>query len=291
MLDSPEMLADPLDGLIELLPKLAAQHAPSGALHAYLKPLAISAVQARYHAEARVASLFPPFGEIVFPFVEMGNINSLDLFGLDELILFAFYWHNRDRYRRVADFGANLGLHSLVLDRCGFNVRAFEPDPAHLNHLRATLSRNGCENVLIHSAAVSTEDGSHNFTRVLGNTTGSHLTGAKDAPYGDLESFTVELANALPHMEWADLVKMDIEGHEADVLCVTDAALWRDTDAVAEVGTAENASRIYEHFQMLPVNLFAQKTGWGLVEKVGDMPTSHRDGSLFISTKDAMPWV
>ena len=88
----------------------------------------------------------------------------------------------------------------------------------------------------------------------------------------------------------ADFVKMDIEWHEADVLCATDAALWKRTDAVVEEGSAGNADRIHAHFESLPVNLFAQMTAWQRVEKRADMPESHRDGSLFISTKDAMPW-
>lgn len=282
---------NPLDGLIELLPELAAHHAPSGALHRYLKPLAIAAVASRFEGEEPLWNPFEPFGEIVFPYVKMGNIDSLDLFGLDELILFAFYWRNRTRYRRVADFGANLGLHSLVMSRCGFEVRALEPDPRHLDVLRRTLARNGCDKVKVRPAAVSVAAGSHDFTRVLGNTTGSHLTGAKPSPYGDLEIFTVALESALPHMAWADLVKMDIEGHEAVVLCATDPTLWHDLDAVVEVGSADNAKRIYAHFRNTPVNLFAQKISWRRVGLLDDMPTSHRDGALFISMKDAMPWV
>lgn len=30
------------------------------------------------------------FGEITFPFINMGSINSLHLFGLDEMIIFAY---------------------------------------------------------------------------------------------------------------------------------------------------------------------------------------------------------
>lgn len=280
-----------LDDLIAGLAARPLDHAPASDAYRLLKPRVATAIAARFSSPQPVAEPLPPFEEIVFPYVAMGNIDSLDLFSLDELILFAFYWRNRDRYRNVVDFGANLGLHSLVMQRCGFAVRAFEPDPNHLELLRETLTRNECANVTVHPAAVSTTDGSHDFTRVLGNTTGSHLTGAKAAPYGGLESFTVDVVNAAPHMAWADLVKMDIEGHEAEVLCATDAALWQDTDAVVEVGTKENAARIFEHFEALPVNLFAQKTGWRRVATRADMPTSHRDGSLLISTKDAMPWV
>jgi len=280
--------SDVLDDIVERLPALAAQHAPTDAAYRRLKARAIAAVAARFAGSGPAP--FPPFGEIVFPYLRMGNIDSLDLFGLDELILFAFYWRNRRRYRRVADFGANIGLHSLVMRRCGFSVRAFEPDPTHLAALRKTLSRNRCENVAVYPVAISTAGGEHGFTRVLGNTTGSHLSGAKPSPYGELEQITVSCTPAAPHLAWADLVKMDIEGHEAEVLCAADPDVWRGTDAVVEIGSVENAQRIYNHFSTTPVNLFAQKVSWAPVRGLGDMPTSHRDGSLFISVKDAMPW-
>lgn len=280
---------DPLDGLIELLAEIPECHAPGGSLYRYLHANAKVATNQRFSVKTEKAVDFAPFGGVVFPLFSMGNINSLDLMGLDELILFAFYWANRNRYRHVADFGTNIGLHSIIMCRCGYEVRSFEPDPAHLIELKRRLALNKC-GVELFEAAVSTEGGRHSFTRVLGNTTGSHLSGAKADPYGDLETFEVELLPYGPQMEWADLVKIDIEGHEAVVLCDTTADSWAATDAVAEVGTEENAAQIYEHFAGLPVNLFAQKTGWRRVETLADMPTSHRDGSLFISTKSEMPW-
>lgn len=230
-----------------------------------------------------------PLGAIDFPYIEMGNINSLDLFGLDELIIFAFYLNNRDTYRRVADFGANLGLHSLVLGRCGFEVRSFEPDPRHFQILKDSLSRNGVTSDL-QQKAVSTEDGVHEFVRVLGNTTGSHLSGAKKDPYGELERFEVQIVDATSTIKWADLVKIDIEGHEADLLTNLPIDLWSETDAIMEVGTTRNAEQIFERFNGTPVNLFAQKIEWERVTSVSDIPTSHREGSLFLSTKLEMPW-
>ncbi len=287
---SPGNSVDALDGLIEVLPDIRENHAPASPFYQYLKPRVIEAVAKRFCGEEPQPVPLAPFGALKFPYFSMGNVNSLDLFGLDELILFAFYWANRKRYQRVVDFGANIGLHSNILSKCGFEVRSFEPDPVHLLELRRRLVLNGCAAV-VHEAAISTQKGQHSFTRVLGNTMGSHLSGEKAAPYGDLESFEVALEPAAPHMVWADLVKMDIEGHEATVLCDTAAEIWRDTDAVVEVGSADNAAQIFAHFENSTVNLFAQKVGWHRVEQLDDMPTSHRDGSLFISMKDAMPWV
>ena len=232
---------------------------------------------------------FGPFGELVFPYVEMGAINSLDLLGMDELILFSFYWANRFRYRKVVDFGANIGLHSTILHKCGYKVRCFEPDPVHLKLLERTFALNDV-NVEIHKSAVSFENGELEFVRVLGNTTGSHLSGAKPNLYGELERFKVPVEAAQPHLQWADLAKIDIEGHEAELICALPAEIWLSTDAVLEVGRAENAKAIYDYLSGTGVNLFSQKNGWQSVKSVEDVPTSHREGSLFLTGKSEMPW-
>jgi FkbM family methyltransferase len=232
---------------------------------------------------------FGAFGPVTMPYTKMGNIDSLDLFGLDELIIFAFYHVNRNRYRRAVDFGANIGLHTIMLARCGFSVRSFEPDPFHFEYLKTNLALNGVTSDL-RAAAVSLNDGEAEFVRVLGNTTGSHIKGAKNDPYGPTEVFKVKLQAAQPHLAWADLAKIDIEGHEAALLTGLPHDTWRSTDAILEVGTEDNASRIFEYFQPSGVNIFAQKIGWTKVTTLRDMPTSHRDGSLFLTYKAEMPW-
>jgi len=232
---------------------------------------------------------FGPFGPITMPYLKMGNIDSLDLFGLDELIMFAFYNVNRNRYRRVVDFGANIGLHTIMLARCGFEVRSFEPDPFHFEHLKTNLALNDVKSDL-RPAAVSLNDGEAEFIRVLGNTTGSHIKGAKADPYGPTEVFKVRLEAAQPHLAWADLAKIDIEGHEAALLTGLPHDTWRSLDAIVEVGTEDNARRIFEYFRLSGINIFAQKTGWAKVTAQSDMPISHRDGSLFVTQKSAMPW-
>lgn len=233
---------------------------------------------------------FGPFGDIRMPFHAMGSITSLELFGLDELILFSFYNANRGRYKKVVDFGANIGLHSLILSRCGFQVRSFEPDPVHIALFRRNLSINDAVSEL-HEAAVSVNDGTTEFIRVVGNTTGSHIAGAKANPYGELERFTVKLEAAAPHLEWADLAKIDIEGHEAELITSLPSSCWQHTDAVMEVGTAENAARIFNYLKDSGISMFSQKKAWGKVTALEDMPVGHREGSLFLSSKTKMPWV
>lgn len=278
-----------LDDLFEVIPQFADQHSPQGAVWRLWNDSAKLAIETLFSGTDATPVKFGPFGDLTFPYVEMGAINSLDLFGLDEIILFSFYKRNSGNYRTVVDFGANIGLHTTMLARCGFEVRSFEPDPVHIALLEGTLGNNQIKTDL-HRAAVSVEDGQMEFVRVLGNTTGSHLAGAKANPYGELERFAVNVEAALPHLQWADLAKIDIEGHEAALLQALPADVWLSTDAVMEVGTADNAQAIYQHLAETPVNMFAQKTGWKKVKSLADMPTSHREGSLFLSGKSEMPW-
>jgi FkbM family methyltransferase len=290
LVDSRFAEASLLGELIATLSSCPERHAPTDPLYRFLHRVARQEVERCFAADAENPISFGPFGNLVFPFRRMGAITSLELFGLDELIIFAFYWANRRRYRRVVDFGANIGLHSIVLSRCGFDVRCFEPDPEHLVHLHHRLSINSCASVDVHAAAVSVYEGRHEFVRVVGNTTGSHLSGAKPKPYGTLERFEVRLEAAAQHLGWADLAKMDIEGHEAAVLTAVPHDMWATTDVMVEIGNADNAAAIFEYGRRSSIRMFAQKIGWRPVTTPDDMPTSHHEGSLFISAKHEMPW-
>lgn len=277
------------DDLFDLIAEFPGRHATTDAMWRVWKAVALPAIKAAFGAADASPQAFGPFGPITMPYFKMGNIDLLDLFGLDELIIFAFYNANRKRYRRIVDFGANIGLHTIMLARCGFEVRSFEPDPFHFERLKANLALNSVTSDL-RLAAVSSRDGEAEFVRVLGNTTSSHIKGAKADPYGPTEVFKVKLEAAQPHLAWANLAKIDIEGHEAALLTSLPHDTWRSTDAILEVGTEDNAHRIFEYFRLSGVNIFAQKVGWTKVTALSDMPTSHRDGSLFVTRKSAMPW-
>lgn len=279
-----------LDLLIEALPELTCQHAPSSQAYRYLDCSSREATLARFGEGAPQPSALAPFGVLSLPFHRMGAVDSTNLFGLDELILFSFYWHNRLRYRRAVDIGANIGLHSIVMAKCGFDVQAFEPDPVHFALLNDNLKRNACNRVNAVNAAVSSTPGEADFIRVLGNTTSSHLAGSKDSPYGELERFPVTLIALGPLMAGADLVKVDAEGHERQLVCATAAGDWVGTDMVLEIGTLANAEAIFRHATELNLKMFAQKMGWRQVRNVGDMPTSYHDGSVFISSETRGPW-
>jgi FkbM family methyltransferase len=279
------------DGLFDALADLRTELRPSRPAFTAFKTLLAEHFRASALARDNGGPVaFGPFGDIDLPYRRMGAIDSVDLFGLDELLIFAFYWANRKLYRRTLDIGANLGLHSIVMARAGFDVTAFEPDPVHFDLLTANLARNAIDTVKAVRAAVSDADGQMEFVRVVGNTTGSHLAGAKAKPYGPLDRFAVPVQAFAPIADGADFAKIDAEGHEVTILKSLPAATWARLDAMVEVGTAENASALFEHFRSIEVGLYAQKIGWERATAVGDLPTSHREGSLFVTARGRLPW-
>lgn len=231
-------------------------------------------------------------GEINFPFFSMGNVDSSNLFGLDELILFTYYFVNQNTYRKVLDLGANIGLHSIVLIKLGFEVTSYEPDPIHIEQILQNFRDNDFASSGIIEAAVSTANEKKEFVRVLGNTTGSHLAGAKSQkPYGGHVTFPVNVRDFNEIMVTGfDLVKMDVEGHEAALISHLNSRYFQTADIILEVGTLENAELIYKKTMELGLNLFSQKINWERVKSLADVPTSYREGSLFITSKNEMNW-
>ena len=141
---------------------------------------------------------------------------------------------------------------------------------------------------VLHGIDVSIDDGETEFTRVVGNTTGSHLSGAKDDPYGELERFIVPTRAFKTILLGHDLLKIDVEGHEANIVCSTSPTDWSNSDAILEVGSISNSERIFNHFKDSNINLFAQSLSWQKVSSLSDMPSSYKDGSLFISAKSGI---
>lgn len=229
-------------------------------------------------------------GELILPYEQMGAIDSIDLFGVDELILFAFYYRNRDKYRKAADIGGNIGLHSIVMSKCGIETQIYEPDPMHFEKLTRNLKLNNASNSRPFKAAVSDRNGRTEFVRVLGNTTSSHLAGAKTNPYGELERFEVEVLDIKEISSQVDLLKVDAEGHEVVILNAIPAAHWSRLDAFVEIGTPENAEALWQHFHGISVNIFSQKRGWEKANSLDDLPKSYKEGGIFLSSKSRMPW-
>jgi len=280
-----------LNEIFTALPALKNQHNHDSAAYILLDSIRAKCIEDLFSISSEQQVTMSPFGHVQLPFYSMGAINSTHLFGLDELIIFSYYAANVGRYKRTADIGADIGLHSIIMSKLGFQVQCYEPDPRTFERLKENIYLNGVfDSVEANQKAVSTQRGTLEFTRVLGNTTGSHLSGAKENPYGELERLEVEVENFIDIMKSVDLLKIDVEGHEAEILCKTSRINWSEVDAIVEIGTDENAKRVYSHMSDIGVIMFSQKNSWKRVESIDAVPTSYKEGSLFITAKNKMFW-
>lgn len=242
----------------------------------------------RERAQALLCEHFGPFGPIHLPYYRMGKIDSLDLFAADELVLFALYWHNRDRWRRALDIGGNIGLHAILMARCGWEVNTYEPDPEHFLRLCSNLLANpDAHRVLPHRGAVHTSTEPATFVRVHGNMTGNHLKGFKQ-PYGKTEDILVNTFDCRALWSAADFAKLDCEGVEADLVQTLTAEDMAHLSIVMEVNNAGNAQTIWEHFRDLGVPMWPQRIGWLQAKSLQDLPVDNHDGSLFVGHQP--PW-
>ncbi len=266
-------------------------HSCESNLYKLMDSLNRSICEATFGENGICECYFDKLGLIRFPYFEMGAINSAHLFGLDELIIFNIYVRNRGKYQKIADIGANIGLHSIVLALLGFEVHAFEPDPVHIAQLLSNLELNSvCSRVTVREVAVSNRSGKISFSRILGNTTSSHITGAKPNPYGPIEVFDVHAVPFSSIVRDFDLLKLDVEGHESELITSTTTQDWENTDVILEIGSAENARAIFQHLNALGVSMYSQKKSWKNVDSLTDVPTSYKEGSLFATVRETGPW-
>ena len=99
----------------------------------------------------------------------------------------------------------------------------------------------GYKNNNLYQKAVSNYTGKATFTRIINNSTGSYINDKKQS-YGPTEMYEVDVINALDLSFKYDLIKMDIEGSEADVFKAFDPKVFEKTDFIAEVSTVKTRS-------------------------------------------------
>ena len=231
-------------------------------------------------------------GNINFPYFKMGNVDSVKLFGIDELIIFSFYYINRNRYKKTLDLGANIGLHTLIMKKLGFQVISYEPDSIHLAQIEKVMNLNDLSTEGLTPRAISDKRGTMDYIRILGNTTGSHLLGSKEEVYGPTEIVSTEVDDILEVLSQGnfDFVKMDVEGHEVVLLNRITAQSITSTDIMLEIGSEKNANAIFSILSDKKIPAYAQKTNWARVEKLQDLPSHHTHGSLFLSMQGPPNW-
>ena len=121
--------------------------------------------------------------------------------------------------RSFVDVGANIGAYSILMSQQAEQLIAFEANPAAADEMTENLALNGLE-AQLHRAAVSDHCGVLQFGTV------SRLAGnSAVVETADNQSFVetsevecVTLDSALSEIDHPIALKIDVEGHEAEVL-------------------------------------------------------------------------
>ncbi|MDP6978929.1 MAG: FkbM family methyltransferase [Myxococcota bacterium] len=135
---------------------------------------------------------------------------------------------------RVADVGANIGLHTTALARLvgpTGRVVAVEPEPQNFMALSRAVERGGYEQVLLRRAAAGARPGSLSLYVSAANR-GDHRSAP--AP-GQREEITVEcqpLDGLFGDDPRLDFLKLDVQGAEADVFAGMATLLERNPNLV-----------------------------------------------------------
>ena len=139
-----------LESVIESIPEWKDKHFKDSLLHGLMSTIVRKELDIIVSQYSQEKLTFPLFENIVLPFFNMGQINSVDLLEIDDLILYSFYWRNKLRYKKILDLGANIGAHAIILGKLGFKVEAYEPDPKHFEQLIKNIKpRNNCRRRLL----------------------------------------------------------------------------------------------------------------------------------------------
>jgi FkbM family methyltransferase len=159
------------------------------------------------------------------------------------------------------DIGASIGVYALQAARHGLakEVHAFDPDPRNFAHLAFNVYLNGLSDVVTaHCAAVSSASGTLQFEMSEDEkTTHSQVVSAAQATpamgrmilgEGTIREVKAQaLDDLLPHQNKKIFFKINVQGHETDVLKGA-ARLLRENDCFLQLWLwPENRDRVLQH--------------------------------------------
>ena len=161
----------------------------------------------------------------------------------------------------ILDIGANIGNHSLAFSTWVEQVYSFEPNPATYKILEANILLNRIENIHTYNIGLS----SKSLSAILYESTQNNLGEASLIPKIGSSTFPIQLVNGdsyLKEMSGIEsenivLVKIDVEGHEEDVIIGLEGTLKSGFPTVVfEAHTDERAQCLVDKLRSYGYNDF-----------------------------------
>jgi FkbM family methyltransferase len=274
-----------IENIFSVIPKVSNYHSPDHELFILFDNLIKEYFE---HTDNDIIDIEPLKG-LVWPRITCGNLSSYAYFDMQQAILYMYYYLHRHEYKIAYDIGCHIGGDSIILEKFGYEVYAFEPEKKNFQILENNVQINNCKNMHIYNKAMSDTRGKKKFIRVLGNTFASHIEGERDfygdVEYSQIETMTFDEVGASP-----DLMKINIEGHEKVLISCIPVEQWEKTDAFIELHGEESRNAVFSYLKEIDMNIFSQKIGWKKSENINDIPESYREGYIFVSRKSKMIW-
>jgi FkbM family methyltransferase len=120
--------------------------------------------------------------------------------------------------RVVFDIGANIGYYTVQFGHVAQRVFAFEPMAYQSATLARNIALNGLGNVVATKAAVSGEEGTLRVYFAGMENTGSSSAALPTDSFEDVPAVTADVFARERGIDHVDVVKVDVEGHEMQVL-------------------------------------------------------------------------
>jgi FkbM family methyltransferase len=125
----------------------------------------------------------------------------------------------------VFDVGANYGIHSLLMARLvggSGKVYSFEPHPQIFRSCIENIGLNGFQNVEVLDIALSDQRGEVRFSEGHHEGAGHVISSDREAPAFKVKCDTIDNLVSTGRVTAPQLMKLDVEGHEATVLAGAD---------------------------------------------------------------------
>jgi FkbM family methyltransferase len=159
--------------------------------------------------------------------------------GLHEFADMAFVLHVLKPTDVFLDVGANVGSYTVLASGvCGARTLAFEPDPKTVEHLRRNIEINGLDGLVeVHQVALGSTPGETAFT--VGRETVNRVAELGEA---DTQTVPMRRLDDISGARQATLIKLDVEGYEAEVLAGAREVLASPTVLAVETESQDAAT-------------------------------------------------
>jgi len=159
--------------------------------------------------------------------------NEILQHGIYEKPLFLFLQSVlKGRHFNCIDVGANIGVVSLTMCKYGNRVISFEPIPQLYGLLKNSINDNQINNCCVHNVGLSNKNTTASFFVQTGGNIGSSTLSPKEIDQYQSE-LTINLESgdenlSINSLDNVDLIKIDVEGHESEVILGLRKTIQRD---------------------------------------------------------------